>query len=104
MSATDRYLHRASCDIPYFSADADTYLAQFPLRDLSKSLPLRVLSAEDFAFWQTYGYVVVREAIPSAAAKQQPDQHGRHEDRAPDNGEKPAHHGRGAGSITAAVP
>lgn len=68
MSATDRYLHRASCDIPYFSADADTYLAQFPLRDLSKSLPLRVLSAEDFAFWQTYGYVVVREAIPSAAA------------------------------------
>jgi hypothetical protein len=68
MSATDRYLHRAACDIPYFSTDADTYLAQFPLRDLSKSLPLRVLSPEDFAFWQTYGYVVVREAIPSAAA------------------------------------
>ena len=68
MSETDRYLHRASSDLPYFSADGDTYLAQFPLRDLAKNLPLRVLSAEDFAFWQTYGYVVVREAIPSAAA------------------------------------
>ena len=68
MPATDRYLHRASSDIPYFSADGDTYLAQFPLRDLAKNRPLRVLSPEDFAFWQTYGYVVVREAIPSAAA------------------------------------
>ena len=65
---TNQYLHRAPCDIPYFSADGDTYLAQFPLRDLTKSLPLRVLTPEDFAFWQTYGYVVVSEAITSAAA------------------------------------
>jgi hypothetical protein len=27
-----------------------------------------VLSEEDFTFWQTYGYVVVRQAIPSVAA------------------------------------
>lgn len=68
MSESDLYLHRATCGIPYFSTDGDTYLAQFPLRDLAKNLPLRVLSPEDFEFWQTSGYVVVREAISSGAA------------------------------------
>ena len=65
---TDRYLHRASSDIPYFSADGDTYLAEFPLRDLAKSLPLRVLTPQEFVFWQTYGYIVVPGAITPAAA------------------------------------
>lgn len=69
MSMPDRYLYRASSDIPYFSSDVETYLAQTPLRDLRKSRPLRVLSEEDFAFWQTYGYVVVKEAIPASAAE-----------------------------------
>ncbi|MEV7751099.1 phytanoyl-CoA dioxygenase family protein [Streptomyces griseofuscus] len=64
------YLHRAASDRPYFSADGETYLAPTPLRDIEKSRPLRVLSAEDFAFWQTYGYVVVREAITPGEAKQ----------------------------------
>jgi hypothetical protein len=65
---TDRHLHRASSDVPYFSADGDTYLAEFPLRDLAKSLPLRVLTPQEFVFWQTYGYIVVPAAITSAAA------------------------------------
>lgn len=69
MPTPDRYLHRAPCDLPYFSADGETYLAQTPLRDLKKSQDLRVLTEEDFDFWQTYGYVVVREAIPAAEAK-----------------------------------
>jgi hypothetical protein len=69
MSAPDRYLYRAPSDVPYFSSDADTYLAQTPLRDLRKTQKLRVLSEEDFTFWQTYGYVVVKQAIPAAAAK-----------------------------------
>ncbi|MEV6808102.1 phytanoyl-CoA dioxygenase family protein [Streptomyces sp. NPDC051132] len=64
------YLHRAATGRPYFSADAETYLAPTPLRDLVKTEPLRVLSEEDFAFWQTYGYVVVREAITPGEAKQ----------------------------------
>jgi hypothetical protein len=68
MPESSQYLHRASCDVPYFSADADTYLAPFPLRDLVKSLPLRVLTAEDFAFWQDYGYIVVPQAISREAA------------------------------------
>lgn len=63
------YLYRAASNIPYFSADGDTYLAEVPLRDLRKSQKLRVLSEEDFAFWQTHGYIVVREAIPAAAAQ-----------------------------------
>lgn len=69
MSAPHRFLYRAASNIPYFSADGDTYLAEFPLRDLQKSQKLRVLSEEDFDFWQSYGYIVVREAIPAAAAK-----------------------------------
>ena len=69
MTTPDPYLHRAPTGIPYFSSDGETYLARTPLRDLHKSRPLRVLSEEDFAFWQTYGYVVVRQAIPADAAK-----------------------------------
>ena len=34
------------------------------LRDLAKTLPLRVLSEDDFTHWQTYGYVVVPNAVP----------------------------------------
>jgi hypothetical protein len=69
MLAMDQFLHRAPSDVPYFSRDGETYLAEVPLRDLQKTQKLRVLSEEDFAFWQTYGYVVVREAIPAADAK-----------------------------------
>jgi hypothetical protein len=69
MLASDRYLYRAASSIPYFSSDGETYLARAPLKDLQKSLPLRVLSEKDFTFWQTYGYVVVEEAIPASAAR-----------------------------------
>ncbi|AXK33524.1 DUF1479 family protein [Streptomyces armeniacus] len=69
MPRTDGYLHRSPSDIPYFSADGETYLARTQLRDLRKTQPLRVLTEEDFAFWQTYGYVVVKEAIPASAAR-----------------------------------
>ncbi|MFJ8792986.1 phytanoyl-CoA dioxygenase family protein [Streptomyces sp. NPDC102462] len=69
MPTHDPYLYRAASQRPYFSADGESYLAQTPLRDLDKSRPLRVLSEDDFAFWQTYGYVVVRNAISPGAAK-----------------------------------
>ena len=35
------------------------------LKDIRKTLPLRVLSKEDFAFWQKNGYVIVRNAVPA---------------------------------------
>ncbi|CCK26714.1 phytanoyl-CoA dioxygenase superfamily protein [Streptomyces davaonensis JCM 4913] len=68
MPIPDQRLHRAASNRPYFSADGETYLTPTPLRRIEKSHPLRVLSEEDFAFWQTYGYVVVREAISPEAA------------------------------------
>ncbi|MDX3638434.1 phytanoyl-CoA dioxygenase family protein [Streptomyces sp. MB09-02B] len=69
MESPRPYLHRSTSTVPYFSSDGDTYLAQTPLRDLRKTRQLRVLSEEDFAFWQTYGYVVVKQAIPPSAAQ-----------------------------------
>ncbi|MCM2430063.1 phytanoyl-CoA dioxygenase family protein [Streptomyces sp. RKAG337] len=69
MPAPDQYLHRAASRRPYFSADGETYLAPTPLRDLRKEQPLRVLSEADLAFWQTYGYVVVKEAVPAESAR-----------------------------------
>ncbi|NML50663.1 phytanoyl-CoA dioxygenase [Streptomyces sp. R302] len=63
------YLHRAATERPYFSDDGESYLAATTLRELKKTRPLRVLSEADFAHWQTYGYVIVREAIPAEAAR-----------------------------------
>jgi hypothetical protein len=37
-----------------------------PLREIRKKLPLRVLSEADFAHWQTYGFVVIPQAVPAA--------------------------------------
>jgi hypothetical protein len=34
------------------------------LRDIRKNLPLRVLSREDWEHWTTWGYVIVRNAVP----------------------------------------
>jgi len=41
-------------------------VAKTPLREIKKTLPLRVLSPSDFDHWQTYGFVVVRQAVPAA--------------------------------------
>lgn len=52
---------------PTTAAEANSLAANFmrtPLRDIRKKLPLRVLSEADFKHWQTYGFVVVRQAIP----------------------------------------
>jgi Phytanoyl-CoA dioxygenase (PhyH) len=64
-----QYLYRATSAIPYFSAEGETYLAQTQLKDIRKSQRLRVLSESDYAHWQEFGFVIVREAIPAAAAK-----------------------------------
>lgn len=69
MPHSDEYLYRAASAVPYFSADGESYLARTQLRDVRKTQPLRVLSDADFEFWQTYGYVVVRQAIPTSAAQ-----------------------------------
>ncbi|MEQ9665804.1 MAG: phytanoyl-CoA dioxygenase family protein [Phycisphaerales bacterium] len=62
---------RQSADRPYnIAVDA---AANRQLRALEKRLPLRVLSASDFAFWQTNGYVVVPGALPPEAVRRTVD-------------------------------
>jgi hypothetical protein len=36
------------------------------LKDIAKTLPLRVLSPQDWQHWVTKGYVIVRNAVPAA--------------------------------------
>jgi len=43
-----------------------TTTATTQLKDIDKVLPLRVLSKEDWQHWITRGYVIVRQAVPSA--------------------------------------
>lgn len=38
------------------------------LKDIQKTLPLRVLSPEDWTHWITKGYVIVRQAVPVESA------------------------------------
>ena len=37
-----------------------------PLAAIRKTLPLRVLSDEDWRHWTTNGYVIVRQAVPAS--------------------------------------
>ena len=36
------------------------------LKEISKTLPLRVLSKADWEHWITKGYIIVRQAVPAA--------------------------------------
>jgi hypothetical protein len=36
------------------------------LKDIDKTLPLRVLSTADWEHWTRNGYVIVRQAVPAA--------------------------------------
>ena len=50
-----------------------TFAHSEQLRDIRKKLPLRVLTPEDFAHWQRYGYVIVRQAVPAAQVERTVD-------------------------------
>jgi len=43
-----------------------TTKASTQLKDIRKTLPLRVLSQADWEHWTTKGYVIVRQAVPAA--------------------------------------
>jgi hypothetical protein len=45
------------------------YVAETQLRDIQKTLPLRVLSPGDWKHWITRGYVIVRQAVPPENVK-----------------------------------
>ncbi|CAM5609747.1 hypothetical protein SALBM135S_07268 [Streptomyces alboniger] len=69
MPAPDRDLHRAASEVPYFSADGDTYLAQTLAAGADQDAGGGRASEEDVACRQTYGYIVVKQAIPAESAK-----------------------------------
>ncbi len=45
------------------------YVAETQLRDIQKTLQLRVLSQDDWKHWITRGYVVVKQAVPPENVK-----------------------------------
>ena len=49
---------------PVRDAHPSTRAVSTPLKDLQKTLPLRVLSEDDWQHWTTYGYVIVKQAVP----------------------------------------
>jgi ectoine hydroxylase-related dioxygenase (phytanoyl-CoA dioxygenase family) len=49
------------------------YVATTQLKDIQKTLPLRVLSPEDWAHWTTWGYVVVKNAVPQENVRRMVD-------------------------------
>lgn len=51
---------------PKRDAHPSTSLMTTQLKDIEKKLPLRVLSAADWQHWITKGYVILRQAVPSA--------------------------------------
>lgn len=54
-------------DIPGNPSTAKS--SKVKLNDRSNGQPLRVLSEEDWAFWQHNGYVVIKNAVPKAQAQ-----------------------------------
>ncbi|MCP3722424.1 phytanoyl-CoA dioxygenase family protein [Paraburkholderia sp. CNPSo 3272] len=65
-----------------YAADADATVAlgnnkqgadYTELATLTKKLPLRVLTPEEFAFWQRNGYIVVKSVIPEAQVQRMVD-------------------------------
>jgi hypothetical protein len=46
-----------------------TARAETQLKDIEKTLPLRVLSTADWRHWTTHGYVIVRQAAPAASVE-----------------------------------
>ena len=49
------------------------YEVQTQLRGIRKQQPLRVLSEADWQHWTTYGYVIVRQAVPSGQVRRTVD-------------------------------
>lgn len=59
--------------------------SQTQLKDIRKTLPLRVLSDEDWKHWTTSGYVIVRQAVPLANVERLIDLLWRFEEKDPND-------------------
>jgi hypothetical protein len=56
-----------------------------PLSALRKTLPLRVLSEDDWRHWTTNGYVIVRQAVPASNVERLVDVLWRFDEKDPDD-------------------
>jgi hypothetical protein len=63
------------------------YIDDVQLKDIQKKLPLRVLSEEDWNHWITWGYVVVKNAVPSENVKRLKDLLWEFQEMSPDDPE-----------------
>lgn len=70
-----------------FKGHAGAEAGAVPLREIRKRLPLRVLSADDWAHWTTNGYVIVRSAVPMENVERLVDLLWRFEEKDPDDPE-----------------
>ncbi len=55
---------------PARDAHPSTHAITTSLREIQKTLPLRVLSDTDWQHWTTYGYVIVKNAVPQENVEQ----------------------------------
>ena len=55
------------------------------LKDVTKRLPLRVLSPEDWSHWTTKGYTIVRQAVPADSVERLVDLLWRFEEKDPND-------------------
>jgi ectoine hydroxylase-related dioxygenase (phytanoyl-CoA dioxygenase family) len=75
--------NEAHKDIPGNPSAAKS--SQVKLNDRSNGEPLRVLSEEDWAFWITNGYVIVKNAVPKEMAQKTADYLWQYEDKNPND-------------------
>jgi hypothetical protein len=59
--------------------------SQFKLNDRSNGEPLRVLSEDDWQFWITNGYVIIKNAVPKEQVKKLADYLWQYEDKDADD-------------------
>ncbi|KAB0466165.1 DUF1479 family protein [Vibrio chagasii] len=53
----------------YQSEDGESYFAKKNLNKITKDLPLKVLSKEDWKHWQEFGFVIIKSAISKDLAE-----------------------------------
>jgi hypothetical protein len=59
--------------------------SQMKLNDRSNGEPLRLLSEDDWNFWITNGYVIIKNAVPKEQVKKMADYLWQYEDKNPDD-------------------
>src|SRR5215212_8839110 len=75
--------NNAHKDIPGNPSTAKS--SSIKLNDRSNGKPLRVLSEEDWLFWQHNGYIVIKNAVPLEQVKRLADLLWEFEEKDPDN-------------------